>query len=61
MRTPKGEEPYPMACETSEEVDAGVPRFIEACTTRRPHSALGYPSPARLEGHHARATVRTAA
>ncbi len=61
MKTPKMEGAYPMACETFAEVAAGFPRFIEACTTRRPHSALGYRSPARLEDRHARATARTAA
>nr|WP_268874229.1 integrase core domain-containing protein [Tranquillimonas rosea] len=60
MKTLKVEDAYLMEYEDFEEVAVGVPRFIEAYNTRRPHSALGYLSPANYEDRHARAKVKTA-
>lgn len=61
MKTPKVEDAYLMENEIHEEVATGVPRFMEACNSRRLNSALGYLSPAHLEDRHARAMDKNAA
>lgn len=48
MKTPKVEGVYPMAFETFGDVAEQLPRFIEKYNDRRPHSALGYRSPAQF-------------
>ena len=50
-----------MEYETFGDVAIGVPRCIEACNTRRLHSAPGYLGPARFEDNRARTPVKTAA
>lgn len=57
MKLLRLEDAYLMECETFEDVADGVPRVIEACNTRRLHSALG----TQFENRHACKPVKTAA
>jgi putative transposase len=62
MKTLKVEAVYPMAFETFDDVASQLPRFIDGvCNQRRPHSALGYISPAQFEEEHTRLMVKSAA
>ena len=61
MKTLKVEEVYLTQYEVFDAVAVGVPRFIEAYSEKRVHSALGYFSPALFEKQNAHAPVKAAA